>query len=118
MGLKRAQSVLMVAALAVATVLGVLAAPMSSSPPPPATTPTIAGANATPAATPVMAAGDLYDAILPEHRNEVASGLVKVNVALVPRTSGVRTVGVVGPVESTVHHHSAGMGSTQSPVLA
>ncbi len=74
MGLKRAQSVLTVAALAIATMLGALLSPTGTPPPSPPARPTTPAldAAATPHATPAVAAGELSPAILPDQRVAVA----------------------------------------------
>jgi hypothetical protein len=73
MGSRRAQSVLVVAALAVATMVGAMATPTGTEPTPQAVSTDSATARATPGATPALAYGDLYDAIIPGQRDAVAA---------------------------------------------
>jgi hypothetical protein len=74
---RRAQGILVVAALMIATVLGALWVPEGAPPAPPRPTGTLTPSPATvppsPGATPVAEVGDLYDAVLPEQRAAIVA---------------------------------------------
>lgn len=101
---RRSQSVLMVAALSVATMLGALVTPTGVPSPSRQASPTSVGAAATPAATPAIAAGDLYDAILPDHRGAVAASTAalpryRIDATFEPPTTDGDPATISGSVE-------------------
>jgi hypothetical protein len=93
---RRSQHLIVVTALAIATVLGALAAPEVTPPAPsPPTAPSPGRvALATPGATPAADAGDLYDAILPDRRAAIAAATAatlprySIEATLTPPTDG------------------------------